>query len=193
MAKSREFERELATRTPVAVGLDASHSTLRNHRTLRHLVVGSAELMPFRDGCFTLITANMVMEHIVDPSAVLTEVHRVLQTNGLFVFHTTNLANYNIRLAALLPQWLKTKIISILEARRESDVFPTACAFNTSPHRGDSTAFGFKVSPIQMLNSTAATAALPPLAIVELLVTRMLRRPAARRFRSNTIGILQNV
>ncbi len=90
-------------------------------------MAGDAELIPFCDKYSTVITARMIMEHIA-------------RANGLFVFHTTNLANYNIRLAALLPQWLKTKIISILEARRESDVFPTACALNTSPHRGDSTA-----------------------------------------------------
>lgn len=41
--------------------------------------------LPFRDGSFDVVLAAEVLEHVVDPAAVLSEAVRVLRADGLFV------------------------------------------------------------------------------------------------------------
>jgi ubiquinone/menaquinone biosynthesis C-methylase UbiE len=43
---------------------------------------GSAEALPFRDGCADLVFMSMVYHHFTDPSAVAGECHRVLRQGG---------------------------------------------------------------------------------------------------------------
>src|SRR5262245_9974960 len=48
----------------VAVGIDKDASAIAQHRELRWRVIGDVEHLPFRNRTFTLITANMVLEHV---------------------------------------------------------------------------------------------------------------------------------
>ena len=50
--------------------------------------LGNMEDIPFDDSSFDVVTALEVIEHINDPIKGLSEVHRVLKNNGLFVMST---------------------------------------------------------------------------------------------------------
>jgi SAM-dependent methyltransferase len=57
--------------------------------------VVQGEELPFDDGSFDLVLCTQVLEHVEDPAAVLSEIHRVLRpqgaalisTHGVFLFH----------------------------------------------------------------------------------------------------------
>jgi len=54
---------------------------------VQHRFVGDCCSLPFADSSFDLLTANMVVEHVAHPRALLSEVRRILKPNGIFLFH----------------------------------------------------------------------------------------------------------
>ena len=68
-----------------AVGLDPSFEALRRARRRAPavpLVQGSAEALPFRDGCFDTVVSGLVLCTVPDPAIGLAEVRRVLRPEG---------------------------------------------------------------------------------------------------------------
>lgn len=57
--------------------------------------------LPFRDGAFDAVVAGEILEHVLDPDALLDEAARVLRPGGRLVLTTPNLACWYNRL--LLP------------------------------------------------------------------------------------------
>ena len=98
-----EAERELVRSAPLAVGIDSDYAALRRHRSFRQLCLGDIGRLPFRSASFDLVTANMVVEHLDDPSSQFAEVSRVLVPGGVFVFHTPNAQSYVIAAARVFP------------------------------------------------------------------------------------------
>ena len=185
-------ESELVRRAHSVTGIDLDLPSLKKNAALRDRVWGNLEQLPFRDSAFTLVTANMVMEHVADPAALLREVHRVLRPGGKFLFHTPNYNSPAIRVASLTPDGLKKRIILMLEGRREEDVFPTHYRINTARAiEALARETGFSIIEIQCLNNAAATAVLGPLAIPELLFIRLLHAQSLRGLRSNLLVTLQ--
>jgi SAM-dependent methyltransferase len=70
------------------VGVDTAEGPYVDHVT-------PAEQLPFEDEAFDLVLCTQVLEHVQDPAAVLSEIHRVLRpggavllsTHGVFLFH----------------------------------------------------------------------------------------------------------
>lgn len=72
-------------------GLDNSPSAIAfcKERGLKHLVVGSAAALPFKDASFDLVTANGVIEHLEDDVQMVRECMRVLKPGGHALFLTS--------------------------------------------------------------------------------------------------------
>ena len=51
---------------------------------------GALNRLPFPDGVFDIVTCTDALEHISDWEAVLSEAHRVMAPDGLFLFSTIN-------------------------------------------------------------------------------------------------------
>ena len=49
-------------------------------------IQGDGLNLPFRDGSFTLVLSQAVIEHVTDPQAYVDEIHRVLKPGGLAYF-----------------------------------------------------------------------------------------------------------
>ena len=60
------------------------------------------ESFPFEDDYFDAIYAGAIIEHLFDPDHFLDEIYRVLNSNGIFVLDTPNLASIYNRFALLL-------------------------------------------------------------------------------------------
>jgi len=192
MPGSEKEEIAILKRAQISVGIDADLPSLSKHRMLKDRVLGDIERLPFRDHSFDLVTANMVVEHVQDPSGLLDEVSRILSPNGLFLFHTPNRYGYATLITAVLPTALKIKLAGFLQNRRQEDVFTTFYRMNSpGAVRRMARESGFEVLELLVIESSAQTIMLGPMVILELLWIRILRLPVLKNLRTNIITILR--
>ncbi len=191
---SEHSQYELARRAKLVVGIDGDLNALRENRLLRNRIVGSVEKLPFCNRSFDLVTANMVVEHVCDPEALLYEINRVLSTSGIFIFHTPNIRNYKIMIARAFPGLMKKRTIKYLQDRDEADVYPTCYRINSPDAiKKEAIAAGFELAEIDFMQSPADSVMLGPLVIFELLLMKFLSLKRMSGSRSNIIVALRKV
>lgn len=185
-------ERQIANVPHLIVGLDSDFASLLQHKNITCRVKGDIKNLPFKDRSFSLITANMVFEHLKQPEQQLREIFRVLKPGGLLIFHTPNLLGYATVFARLTPKFFKKKIIYLLQKRKEEDVFPTYYRINL-PKRITTLAqeSGFRVKEILLIPSSALLIVIPPLALLELLWIRLTMCDCFKNFRTNIIAQME--
>lgn len=187
-----EAERELVARSGLVVGVDPDHASLLEHATIRLRTSASASDLPFPDGTFDLVTANMVVEHLAHPEAQFGEVSRVLRNGGLFLFHTPNARSYTTILARIIPSGVKKRLVGWLEDRREEDLFPTHYRANTGGRLRDlARSTGFEVVRLESVVGSAEFAMVLPVAVLELLWIRLLMLPQFEGMRHTFIGTIR--
>jgi SAM-dependent methyltransferase len=192
MPGADEEQFSLCARLKATFGLDPDLASLRDNRFVQYRVVGNAESLPFSDSSFDILTANMVVEHVSQPRALLSEVHRVLRPNGIFLFHTPNALSYATLIARVVPEGIKGRLVEFFDGRIEQDVFRTFYRINTPAQVEElSRAAGFRVLELRRVESSGQAVMLGPLVILELLWIRLLRLPSLRNLRSNLIVMLQ--
>jgi ubiquinone/menaquinone biosynthesis C-methylase UbiE len=185
-------EKSLVASCHLIVGLDYDQHSLRKHRSISLRVRGQINNLPFKENCFNLVTANMVVEHLANPEIQFQEINRILKPGGIFLFHTPNAHGYPSIMTRLTPDRLKDRLIFLLDGRREEDVFETHYRANTK-EKIETLApeTGFEVAQIKMLVSDAVFAVVPPIAIPELVSIRILMTESFRSWRTNIIAILK--
>ncbi|MUL39475.1 bifunctional 2-polyprenyl-6-hydroxyphenol methylase/3-demethylubiquinol 3-O-methyltransferase UbiG [Gloeocapsopsis dulcis] len=87
----------LAKQGANVIGIDLSLSSIevaREHAKKSNLKIdyqaGAAEQLPYQENTFDIVLCFDVLEHVDDWQKVISEAHRVLQKNGLFLFDTIN-------------------------------------------------------------------------------------------------------
>src|SRR5690606_28876366 len=70
-------ERALGGRAGRFIGIDMDLASLRDNGVIDSGLMGDVARLPFVDGCFDVVSANMVAEHLADPAAALRELRRV--------------------------------------------------------------------------------------------------------------------
>jgi SAM-dependent methyltransferase len=179
-----EGERGLVERARLVVGCDAEERSLRDHRTIHSLVVADLEHLPFKSGSVTLITGNMVVEHLQNPASVFAEFARVLAGAGHLVVHTPNAYSYFVAASRWLPRGLRLWLVRHLDGRNPNEVFVAHYRANTvRTLRKLMASVGLKEKSCRMLASDGVFGALPLLAALELLYIRLSLRPALRWLR----------
>ena len=94
-------------------------------------VLGSLDSLPFKNRAFTLVTLNMVVEHIRSPEVVFGEIYRVLTPGGHVLVHTTNILSPLILFGKLLPDSLRKILFTGVLGAKERDIFPVYHKINT--------------------------------------------------------------
>jgi len=107
-----------------AVGLDTDLTSLREHRCLQQLVVGSLATMPFPGGLFDVVLCSWVVEHLEKPEAVFREMARVLNKRGHLLLLTPNAWSYAILINRLFPARLRRWLVRTVYGRQSKDTFP---------------------------------------------------------------------
>jgi ubiquinone/menaquinone biosynthesis C-methylase UbiE len=187
-----EAERALVARAELIVGLDLEHDSLSKHRSIARRTRGDLSRLPFADGSFDLVTANMVMEHLANPAEQLAEIARVLRPGGVFVAVTPNRLGYQAFIARMMPAPLKRLLVKWLQDRASEDLFHTYYRINTAVAiQRAATRAGFAPIRVEHVMADAQFAVVPPLAALELLLIRMLMTSRLRRFRPNLIAQLE--
>lgn len=182
---------ELASRASLLVGTDLDGSILE-HPLLDARVVGIGEQLPFAEETFDLLTANMVFEHVADPAQVLQEARRVLKRGGRLLFHTPNYHNYLVAVASLIPDFVKRRVIWLLEGRHEKDVFPTLYRFNTVRRiRQVARECGLEVEHLATHVSGGEFYVLGPVAWVECLWLKLVTVLGRGRFDAGLVVVLK--
>lgn len=181
------------TRAPaLCVGIDTDGEALRNNHAMPLLVAGSICSLPFADGSFDVVTANMVVEHADRPEALLSEVWRVLRPKGVFLFHTPNKYYPASVLASAVPPGIKSRLVARISGRDEKDVYPTFYRLNTSPAiSGQSEGVGFRIKYSEVLE-TLTYHPRRALFLLYLAVAWLLRRKWLRRFQADFMVMLCN-
>ncbi len=107
-----------------AVGLDTDLTSLREHRCLKQLVVGSLATMPFPGGFFDVVLCSWVVEHLEEPDAVFPEMARVLNKGGHLLLLTPNAWSYVALINRFLPAPLRRWLVRTVYGRQSKDTFP---------------------------------------------------------------------
>jgi SAM-dependent methyltransferase len=183
---------ELLNGLPQVVGADYDFQSLKQHKLLKAPVRSDIGCLPFQNDSFDLVTANMVMEHVLDPVRVLQEARRVLAPGGVFLVHTPNRSSPMMTLAAHIPQTPKNWLVGMLEDRQEEDVYPTVYRFNrVSEIHAAARQAGFEVESCEFVVSEAFTQVLGPLSIFELLYIRITQAARFAHLRPDLIVVLR--
>lgn len=119
---SGRFLRQLAEQQPrlrALIGVELSEVQVDSAISDGLLVTrGSADGgLPFRDGHFDAVTCAQVIEHVVNPDALVQEAHRVLRPGGVFVLSTPNLCawfNRALVVAGAQPVFAETSTTTTL-------------------------------------------------------------------------------
>lgn len=187
-----EQERQVVNRCRLTIGVDPDLQSLRRHRTISLRVAARADELPLKSCSLDLVTTNMVVEHFDNPELQFGEVSRVLRPGGVFLLHTPNKWAYNTLASMLIPRFIKTRLIYLLEGRKEQDAYPTFYRSNTRKKiRTLALKCGFRVKKLRMVVSSAELAMVPPLAFFELLWIRLLMTKPFAPLRTNIIATLQ--
>ena len=117
-------------RAAVVCGVDPDPRVAENPY-LDDARVGVGEKIPYESESFDIVVSDNVLEHLVDPVAVLNEVARVLKPGGRFIGKTPNAWHYMPLVARLVPFRFHHLLIRSTHSRVEADVFPTAYRANT--------------------------------------------------------------
>jgi SAM-dependent methyltransferase len=177
-------DRQLDLQQWSVTGIDMDAMALARHQALRHRIIANGERLPFADGSFDLITANMVVEHVACPDRLFAEVGRVLTHGGRVIMHTPNVQGYTTAITRRLPQRTLVPLARVLLGRKAEDVYPTYYRANSADALRDVSArAGLIVEACEFINSSPQAFRILPLMVLELLLMRTLRAPRAARYR----------
>jgi len=189
MSDSLRIQQDLVNASDSVIGVDAFDP--RPHSCGIRKIIANIERLPFSDNSFSLVTANMVVEHVEDPESLFREVYRVLAPGGCFLFHTPNARYFEVAIARRLPSGLLKLIAGLLDGRHSDDIFPTFYRMNRDHDiRKLSGSSGLDVRSLRHVECTAQGVMLGPLVILELMVIRLLRLRTLERFRSDLVVLL---
>ncbi|GGA78602.1 hypothetical protein GCM10011507_32290 [Edaphobacter acidisoli] len=156
------------------VGIDLEEKDLELNPYIHEACVGSIERLPFPDSSFNLITAQMVIEHLANPSEVVGECARVLAPGGAFLALTPNLKNLLVAAASGIPNAIKRAFTWRAQSRDPHDIFPTHYRMNTSATLEKTLAnAGMQVEFIEYINGSPDLAFVPVLNKIEQLIRAM--------------------
>ena len=187
-----DAEQALVAGCPCAVGADVDLGALAENRSLARKCLASGDALPFADESFDLVTANMVVEHLATPATHFREIARVLRPGGAFLLHTPNARGYPTLLARIVPEALKKRGATLLDGRRDVEVYPTFYRANSrGALEAAARAGGFEAPDLRFIVTTAMFAVVPPLAFVELLWLRLLLTRRFTDLRTNIIAVLR--
>jgi SAM-dependent methyltransferase len=102
--------------------LETARATAARAGLTPELVRANVESLPFEDGAFDLVLCTQVLEHVVDPPAVMRELVRVLEPGGTLLLSTDHSRNTVTR--ALFAPRLAVLGVLGLRNRRAPVVWP---------------------------------------------------------------------
>ena len=187
-----ESPARLAARATYLVGCDLLADNMRANPQLAARAVADVVRLPFGDASFTLITANMLLEHVHEPGGMFAEIARILAPGGKFVFVTPNRRHPAV--------WLLDKFLTPHHrlnfavrwvGRPAHEAFPTRYEANTVGRlRHLAMDAGLVVARLEVFRSWPMFRSPLPAVALECLWIRLQARGPLQRLGSNLFGCL---
>ena len=189
----RPSQGDLAARAGCLCGCDLAPRQLAANPHLRVRVVAHGGALPFPDGSFDVVTANMVVEHLPDPVRVFAEVGRVLRAGGKFVFVTPNRRHPLVWLVSVLVSAPRRRLLARwADGRPLERIFPTFYRANTRRDiRLLAAAADLRVGQVTVFPSYPMLRRPWPLTLLEAAWIRTLRWRPLDELGSNLVGVLE--
>ena len=189
-AMPMDEQQRLVGSAALMVGVDMDEGIV-NHPLLPYRIMAVGGMLPFKNGTFDLVTANMVVEHVGDPSSFLSDISRVLRPGGRFLFITPNRLNPYILVARMVPDRIKRKIVWYLEGRQEEDIFPTHYRLNdVGAIRRLASQTEFETEDLTFIGMPGLLERLGPLAWIECFLLKGLDL-FSRNLQMDIVGVLR--
>jgi len=132
------------------VGVDLDPRVTENPFLDKGIIIDGVTL-PFPDGEFDIVISDNVLEHLENPSAIFSEVFRVLKKGGCFLVKTPNKFHYMPLVASLTPTSFH-RYVNRLRGRDSEDTFPTLYRVNSKRSVGRlSTETGFSSCKVSLI------------------------------------------
>ena len=119
------------------VACDVDPVVLENPSADLKYIIEPGKPLPFEDSSFDLVYSWAVLEHVENPRPLFEEFYRVIKPGGWLCAWTPNRFGYFAIGSQLIPDFLHSRVLKRLgqvgevNARKESDVFPTFYRANT--------------------------------------------------------------
>lgn len=125
------FLLELARRGVCAIGIEPtskyieiSQEEAKKEGCALHVTNGTAEHIPLPDGSVDFINIGEVIEHVEDPSKMLNEVHRILETGGKGYLSAPNRfglrdQHFHLYFINLMPRTWAHALIGLLNRHKD--------------------------------------------------------------------------
>ncbi len=124
--------RVLKGKVAKVVGVDVDDAIFSNKAVDETHLIGGDGRLPFADASLDIILADWVLEHIVEPPAMVAEFKRVLKPGGYVCARTPNKFGYISLAARFIPESLHDFVLNFVQpGRKDIDVFPKFYRMNT--------------------------------------------------------------
>jgi len=124
--------------------------------TRLRIVRANAESLPFRDGCFDVVAATEVLEHLDQPARMLSEASRVLRPAGQFFMTTPNAQALPYRILRFLPDVAVSKLAaSLTQQTLHPDLLHDHPAWGAASHPDRHRREGFTLRELEILGARA--------------------------------------
>jgi SAM-dependent methyltransferase len=176
-------------------GLDVDPA-VRSNQYLKEAKVLETGSYPFADSCFDACVSNYVLEHIADPGSHLSEIARILQPGGVYLFRTPNRHHYVSLVSRLTPYRFHKLVANRLRnlSAAAHDPYPTYYRLNSrrAIHRAAAQA-GLRVRELRMVEKEPSYGMASRLLFVTfVLYERVVNSSAVFAFlRANVFGLLE--
>ena len=184
-------QERLVGRARFLVGVDV-HNGISQHPLLTYRIEATAGALPFKDGTFDLVTANMVLEHVPDPVKFLGNIFRVLRPGGHFLFVTPNLLSPLMFMSRIIPQGTKNHLIRFFEQRDEADVFPAHYRMNKPRIITElASQSGFETKELRVIGTVGEFDRLGPISWVECFLLKGIQVSFHGNLQPDILGLLE--
>jgi SAM-dependent methyltransferase len=187
-----DFLAPVFARTPYTYGIDPDAEALKKNSIIKHVVVGTADHLPFAESSFDVIVAAWVFEHLEQPEQACREIYRALKPEGRLIFLTPNSWNYNVWIIRLIPHCFHNFFTRRLYQRQEHDTYRVRYKIN-SPRKLAKILLpiGFKEEQV-ILNGDPSYISFNHLLFrFACFLERLLNKKLFQRARVHIIGVYQ--
>ena len=189
-AMAQEEQMRLVRRAEFLVGVDIDEGIVR-HPLLTYRVKAIGGRLPFKDASFDLVTANMVVEHLLEPEKFLQDIFRVLQPGGRFLFVTPNRANPIMAAGRMIPESLKKRAVRFLQHREYEDIFPTHYRMNRPQEiKSYATKTGFAIQQLKLIGSSGEFDRLGLVSWIECLLMKGMQDSFHGQLQPDILAVL---